>query len=215
MHVSFSPGLLILLLSIQLFCVIPLPAADQEALDSEAALITLNVQDVSMEELANLLSEQIGTSLGLFGYIASTSMTLSVENQPTTAVLNQITKSKGWVWFREDNGQYGISDRAYYERNMIPCGRVMLRVFRPKTITAKKAEQGIQHLLTPNYGSSVADNRTNKLIVYDTPEQIKVIDQRVKELDSRFWRCFTPDYWQLREHRQRTKIQTSQNPSTK
>lgn len=203
MAFSFLPRVFILLLFVQLFCGDNLPAAEQEATDSKASLITLEVQDVSMEELAKLLSEQIGTPLGLFGDIASTTMTLSVENQPTEVVLNQIANPKGWVWFREKNGPYGISTRKHYERNLIPCGRTTQRVFRPNTITAKKAEQGIRHLLTPNVGSSVADNRTNKLIVNDTPEQIKVIGQRVKELDSRFWRHFTPIYWQLKAQRKR------------
>jgi type II secretory pathway component GspD/PulD (secretin) len=204
MAFSFLPRVFILLLFVQLFCGDNLPAAEQEATDSKASLITLDVQDVSMEELANLLSEQIGTPLGLFGGIASTTMTLSVENQPTAAVLNQIANPNGWLWWSEDNGQFGISTRKHYERNMMGCHPPQ-RVYRLKTIKASKAEQAIRHLLTPNVGISVSDNRTNKLIVIDEPAQIKLIDQRVKELDSRFWRHFTLDYWQLREHPKRTK----------
>ncbi len=160
----------------------PAPAAAGGEAPAPSALVTIAMNDGRIESAAAVLSSQAGGSVTIFGKAANTRVTVIAEDQPIDSVLNSIANPGGFVWWRDDNGDYGIGDRDYYEKNILP-GRVIQKVFLPKNIKASELDKAIKGMMTPNVGSSVADDRTNKLIVNDLPQALERIERFIREID--------------------------------
>lgn len=157
--------------------------AQDEAAESNAQnLVTLAMNGGRIEAATAIISSQIGGTVSAFGKISGTQVTVLAENQPVETVLSMLANPNGWVWWREPNGDYGIADREYYERNILPKN-VIQKVFRPNNIKASELDKAIKALITPNVGSSVADDRTNKLIVNDLPQALERIERFIREID--------------------------------
>lgn len=157
------------------------PGGTEEA-PAAQQLVTIALSDGRIESATAILSTQISGSVSIFGKAANTRVTVLAEEQPIESVLNMIANPAGFIWWKEDNGDYGISDREYYERNVLPK-RVIQKVFMPKNIKASELDKAVKALITPNVGSSVADDRTNKLIVNDLPQAIERIERFIREID--------------------------------
>lgn len=149
---------------------------------SAQQLVTIALSDGRIESATAILSTQISGSVSIFGKAANTRVTVLAEEQPIESVLNMIANPAGFIWWKEDNGDYGIADREFYERNILPK-KVIQKVFMPKNIKASELDKAIKALITPNVGSSVADDRTNKLIVNDLPQALERIERFIREID--------------------------------
>ncbi|MCC5876448.1 MAG: type II secretion system protein GspD [Candidatus Sumerlaeia bacterium] len=157
--------------------------AQQGSQGQSGQLVTIGMVDQQINTALSILSDQLPGTVTAFGNVSGNRVTVLAEDQPVESVLNQIANPNGWVWWREDNGDYGIADRDYYERNVLPK-RVIQKVFRPNNVQASELDRAIKGLLTPNnVGSSVADDRTNKLIVDDLPQAIERIERFIREID--------------------------------
>lgn len=149
---------------------------------ASGGMVTVATSDGKIDSVLAIISTQIEGSVSPFGKVAGNRVTILAEEQPVEAVLNQLANPNGWVWWREDTGDYGISDREYYERTILPK-RVIQKVFRPNNVKASELDRAIKQLLTPNVGTSVADDRTNKLIVNDLPQALERIERFIREID--------------------------------
>lgn len=172
---------------IMMLCAAVLPAQeDGEGPAAPAgngnARVTVATNDGRVDSVLAVISTQIEGTVSPFGKVPGSRVTIIAEEQPVETVLNMLANPNGWVWWREDNGDYGIADREYYERNILPK-RVIQKVFRPNNIKASELDRAIKGLLTPNVGSSVADDRTNKLIVNDLPQALERIERFIREID--------------------------------
>ncbi len=160
----------------------PARSQDDGAGPAAQQIVTLAMNDGKIETAVAILSSQIDGNVSVFGGAAGARVTVLMEDQPIESALSAIANPNGFVWWREDNGDYGIADREYYERNVLP-GRVITKVFRPQNVKASELDQAIRALITPNVGSSVADDRTNKLIINDLPQALERIEAFIREID--------------------------------
>lgn len=160
------------------------PAQEEAATQAAgpAPTVTVATNDGRVDSVLAVISTQITGSVSPFGKVPGSRVTIIAEEQPIETVLNMLANPNGWVWWREDNGDYGIADREYYEKNILPK-RVIQKVFRPNNIKASELDRAIKNLITPNVGSSVADDRTNKLIVNDLPQALERIERFIREVD--------------------------------
>lgn len=187
-HTSFFPmrrnRLAMLLAAGLLAGSLTLPTMAQSDQQGQSGhVVTIGMVDQAVNTALSILSDQIPGTVTAFGNVAGNRVTVLAEDAPIESVLNQIANPNGWVWWREDNGDFGIADKDFYERNILPK-RVIQKVFRPNNVKASELDRAIKGLLTPNnVGSSVADDRTNKLIVDDLPQAIERIERFIREID--------------------------------
>lgn len=156
------------------------PAATPAAVATN--LVTLIMSDGRIEQAAAILAAQVGNGVTVYGKAAGAKVTIIAQDTPIESALDMMANPSGLVWWRDDKGDYGIGDREYYERNVLPT-KVIQRVFRPNNIKASELDRAIKGLITPNVGSSVADDRTNKLIVNDLPQSLERIERFIREID--------------------------------
>jgi type II secretory pathway component GspD/PulD (secretin) len=162
----------------------PPPAEGQPKRKSAARqLIDVAVSDGKIETAILQINSQLqGTKVSHFGKIAEQRVTVIAEQATVQEVLGQIANPKGWVWWEDDDGNFGIGDKEYYER-VILVGQMIQKVFRPNNVKASELDRAVKGLLTPQLGSSVADDRTNKLIVNDLPPALERIERFIREID--------------------------------
>jgi type II secretory pathway component GspD/PulD (secretin) len=144
--------------------------------------LEIALADGRMETFIMQFNSQSPRKLSVYGKVAEQRVTIFADGESAESILNQVANKSGWVWWREDDGSFGLSDKEFYERNILPK-RVIQKVFRPNNIKASELDRAIKGLLTPNVGSSVADDRTNKLIINDLPPQLERIERFIREID--------------------------------
>lgn len=145
--------------------------------------VTVVANDSRIDGVIAMLNSQFEGSVNIYGQVPGERVTVLAEEVTVESALNQIANPKGWVWWAEDNGMdYGLADREYYERNILPK-QVIEKTFRPNNITASDLESAISNLLTPNVGSSIADDRTNQLIISDLPQVLERIESLIRRMD--------------------------------
>lgn len=145
--------------------------------------VTLHLEDSTVGKAAELLWEQTATRINTFDDVGEMPVEeVRVQDATMQDTLNAIANPLGLIWWKEDNGEYGITTRRYYERNILPGGH-MRTVFKLENIDAVEVGDRLKPLLTPNWGSLVADQRTSKVIVTDYPEVLNQMRALVKEWD--------------------------------
>ncbi len=145
--------------------------------------VTVVANDSRIDGVIAMLNSQFEGSVNIYGQVPGERVTVLAEEATIEDALNQIANPKGWVWWQEDDGvNYGLSDREYFERNILPK-QVIEKTFRPNNVTASELESAIQNMLTPNVGRSIADDRTNQLIIEDLPQVLERIERLIRQMD--------------------------------
>lgn len=157
------------------------PKADGDA-PSVSPKVDVAGSETKIETIVAMINQQIPNKLNIYGKVSGQRVNVLADGQPVEDVLSSIANPNGWVWWKEKNGDYGLGDKDYYEKNVL-IGMVVQKVFRPNNIKASELDRAIKGLLTPNTGSSVADDRTNKLIVNDLPSTLERIERFIREID--------------------------------
>ncbi len=161
------------------YAVLPPAASAQE--NNERVTVVAN--DSRIDGVIAMLNSQFEGSVNIYGQVPGERVTVLAEEVNIEDALNQIANPQGWVWWQEDDGvNYGLSDRDYFEQNILPK-QVIEKTFRPNNVTASELESAIQNMLTPNVGRSIADDRTNQLIVEDLPQVLERIERLIRQMD--------------------------------
>lgn len=135
-----------------------------------------------IEQVLTVIQSETGVSITAFGRVPGERISVFERDIELENLLNRITTPKGWVWWRLDDGGYGIADEAWYQSNILPT-LTIIKIFRPDHVRASELQQSISSLLTQGIGSAQPDDRTNKLIVEDLPEVIERIERLIREID--------------------------------
>jgi type II secretory pathway component GspD/PulD (secretin) len=160
----------------------PQPEGEEKAA-AGTPLVTVGMNEGRIEQAASIISSQINMPVNVYGKAAGAKVTVIAQDQPVEAALGMISNPNGFIWWKDAaKGEYGIADKDYYEKNIL-VGQMIQKVFRPNNIKASELDRAIKGLLTPNLGSSVADDRTNKLIVYDLPVSLERVERFIREID--------------------------------
>jgi type II secretory pathway component GspD/PulD (secretin) len=159
------------------------PAAPAAAASPDAEpMIEIAMSQGRMEVFLMQFNSQSTRKLSVYGKVVEARIDVLADNEPAESILNQVANKYGWAWWREDNGDFGMADKDYYTKEVLPK-RVIQKVFRPNNIKASELDKAIKGLLTQNVGSSVADDRTNKLIVNDLAPALERIERFIREID--------------------------------
>lgn len=140
--------------------------------------------DSKMEQVLMALNENQPVTVRPFGKVLEERVTVPRTEMTLEQALAAITQPKGWYYWKLDDGSYGIADKDYFEREVVPR-RFVQKVFQPKNLKASELQKAVQDLLTKGAanGSAVADDRTNKLIVNDLPIVMERIERLLREID--------------------------------
>ncbi len=150
---------------------------------AESKKVDAVYNDLKIEQVALMLSNATGNSITLYGgKVNAARVTVLERNLEFEEVLDKITKPQGWVWFKMDDGSYGISDEGWYRQNILPS-KTIQKIFRPDHVKASELEKAIRPMLSQGISSVTADDRTNKLIVQDLPDIIEKVERLIREID--------------------------------
>lgn len=144
-----------------------------------------NTKEQPIEMIIAIIGEQIPTPrIETFGRTSGERVKLFGQGITLEEAINQIVNQKSWIYWKMENGNYGIADRQYYEQEIVPR-RFVQKVFQPKNLKASELQKAVEDLLTKGAatGSAVADDRTNKLIVNDLPIVMERIERLIREID--------------------------------
>lgn len=150
--------------------------------DPGDAIVTAVFNDNRIEQVLTVIGNQAGVSITPFGKVTGSRVSVLAPEERLERVLTMIAQPQGWVWFKQDDGTYGIADDAWYKANILPT-KVITKIFRPDHVQASELEAAIRPMLTQGISSVTADDRTNKLIVTDLPEVIERIERLIREID--------------------------------
>lgn len=145
-------------------------------------IVEVAASDSPIEDVVAIINRQIPNSLFIHGKLAGQRVSVLADGQPVEEVLSSIANPKGWVWWKEKNGDYGLGDVEFYERNAFRCS-VVQKVFYFCDRKPSELDRLIKGMLTPNIGTSVASDRSHKLIVNDLPSALVRIEKVIHELE--------------------------------
>ncbi|MEO8378006.1 MAG: secretin N-terminal domain-containing protein, partial [Candidatus Sumerlaeota bacterium] len=159
------------------------PAVAAEETSAAPVLVSFGTNGGTIEQAAAQISSIIGAPVNVYGKAAGQKITAFVSDQPVEAALGALANPNGFIWWKDQSkNEYGIADKDYYEKNVL-VNQLIQKTYRPNNIKSSELDRAIKGLLTPNLGSSVADDRTNKLIVYDLPVSQERIERFIREID--------------------------------
>ena len=145
-------------------------------------LITLELKNMDVVEVIKLLS-----SKGGFDVVVSQNVrgriTLFLDEVPIWDALQIVFQTAGLAYVKQDDIIRIITDREYEQQ----YGRKFHERREVKIITLGNATVGEVvrelKLLKSRIGNVVADDRTNSIIILDTPDSIKIMEQALTKLD--------------------------------
>ncbi len=146
-------------------------------------LVTVGMNEGKIEQVAMIIGAQIGTSVDVYGGAVGRRVTIIAQDKTLEDTLDSLTAGNGLVWWKREDGGYGICDKAYYESSVLP-GTTRLEVYTAKGTKAPDLQRMLTelNLLSPNGRSSVdADN--NRVAVTDTPAAHKAIREAIAKLE--------------------------------
>lgn len=139
--------------------------------------------DTGIEIIVAIINQQVPNKVNIRGRASGQRVSVLADGVPVEEVLTTIANGKGWVWWKELDGTYGLGDREYYESNILMRG-VTQKVFRARDHKASELYRAIKPFLTPNVGSAVGDDPSNRLIVNDLPQVIERIERFLGEINA-------------------------------
>ncbi|MDK2972277.1 MAG: ral secretion pathway protein [Candidatus Sumerlaeota bacterium] len=138
--------------------------------------------DAKVEQVLASIGNQAGVSITPFGKVPNSRVSILEKDVCLEDALNKLAQPNGWVWFKNEDGSYGVADEAWYKANILPK-KVITKIFRPDHVKASELEKAIRPMLTQGISSVTPDDRTNKLIISDLPEVIERIERLIREID--------------------------------
>jgi hypothetical protein len=139
--------------------------------------------DARLDQHITVLSRKHGVFIDVLGDIDAERVFNFDAETDLESALDTIARPKGWTWFRNDDGSYGIASEEWYRANLLgPCAS-STKVFQPEHVRAWELESSIRAMLTPSVGRMSFDDRTNKIVVVDDTGAIERIERFICEVD--------------------------------
>ena len=147
---------------------------------------------VSIDQVLLMLKSQSGVTVTPMGLAKGQQIPGPLLKDVTVEeALRAICAQRDWVFWRDRaTGNYSISDRAWYEQNILK-GTVVQRVIRTVNIPAADAAKAVERMKSA-VGEITFDARTNQIFVTDLLPVVEAIERTIRLLDQRvFLRVFT------------------------
>ena len=172
----------ILILTVTLFIFMlgaSLKAQDEPELRGEDKLITLDVKDMEITDVIRMIADQSGlnivTSKNVHGKIS-----IDLEGVRVEDALDAILKVNNCAYIKEGNiiQVYTLAELQQQEQFL----RLITRVFTLRYVRAADIKPMLISLKSEK-GKVEADPKSNRIVVTDTKENIKSIEEAIKAMD--------------------------------
>jgi len=160
----------------------PPPPAPTPGPNGERIVRMASFKDVPIEKALIIVGQQVEIGITPMGKILDSRITIDERDVELETLLDRIAKPHGWVWFKQQDGNYGVADEAWYKANEFGV-RPIQKILRPDHLPVEEVEKIVAPLVSPTRGSVYADSRTNKVIVMDDPPVLEAIADLVREFD--------------------------------
>lgn len=87
--------------------------------DKNSPPVTVATSDGRLGSVCEILSKQTNLTFTLHGTVnGENRVTVLAQNQPLEVVLEIICSPKNWVWWKDSEMSYAMSDQVYYQENI-------------------------------------------------------------------------------------------------
>jgi|HigsolmetaAR203D_1030402.scaffolds.fasta_scaffold00253_12 type IV pilus assembly protein PilQ len=175
--------------------VVKLPPELQDEREYTGERLTLNFQDIETRAVLQLLADTSGQNMVISDSVSG-NVTLRLQNVPWDQALDIVMRTKGLDMRREGNVMYvaPAAEIAARERELLearaqvqelaPLRTEYLQVnYAKASDLARLIKSGSANSLLSERGSVAIDERTNTLLLQDTPERLADIRRLVSTLD--------------------------------
>ncbi|MBX3730120.1 MAG: hypothetical protein KF858_13130 [Candidatus Sumerlaeia bacterium] len=147
-------------------------------------VVRVEFEDAPTSEVLAALVRQAGVKPATaYGKVAESRISFHGRDLCFEDALTQLSKPRSWVWFRNDDGTYGVSDEAWYRSNTLCGPRPVPLIVRCRHQDPEELVEVLRPLLTEGIGSATASPASGKFIIMDMPEVIEELRAIIEELD--------------------------------
>lgn len=134
-----------------------------------------------LQNILQLLQQESGMQMVL-GEGINKKVTFSMDNPTVRSVLETVLPANGLGYAVLDSGVVRIDTAENIRISQQVEVELMKRTFTPVYLDVVELEESLGQLKSPQ-GTIVIDNRSQKVIVEDTPEAIQAMEQLIQQLD--------------------------------
>jgi type II secretory pathway component GspD/PulD (secretin) len=168
----------ITVLSALILCIIMAHPA-QYVFSQEEKFITLDVKDMEIADILRMIADQSGLNI-IASKNVKGAVTISLQNVPVDRALDAILKTNNAGFVKEDSI---IQVYTYPElQQKEQFAQLETRVFRLKNVRATDVRQSLATLNSPR-GKMEVEAKTNSIIVTDTKDNVRCIEDALLQLD--------------------------------
>lgn len=157
------------------------PADGQAAADkvpSAPGRVTFDFKDADIVNVLRIFSTRYGINI-VAGPEVQGKVTIRLTDVPWEAALKLILESNNYSYIKQNNVVRVIS------RDQLDKEPLETQVFPLSYARATEVVNSVTHLLTPTRGQIKPDDRSNTLVVTDTPAKLAQIEAIINRLDKR------------------------------
>ncbi|MBD3671581.1 MAG: type IV pilus secretin PilQ [Gammaproteobacteria bacterium] len=168
--------------------------AAQEEMEYQGEKLTLNFQDIEVRAVLQIIADFTGMNIVASDSVSG-NITLRLKDVPWDEALDIILKTKGLgmrqmgsIVMVAPNDEIAARDKAELEaqkqrEQLSPLQNTSIQINYAKANDIATLLKSEQNSLMSSRGTVSIDERTNKLLIKETPENLREINRLVKELD--------------------------------
>lgn len=178
--IIFKNKIISTLLITLLISYIPILLLAQEDITSTRnSIISINLKDVSINNMLNVLSEKTGMKFVVDPAIKNRKITVKLNNILSNKAVSAIMESNGLGYKKLE----GIDVYMVNDYNKIMAQTAIIKRISCQFANAEKLQNIISQIVTKGFGVVLSDSRTNSLIIKENPENMKKLENLISELD--------------------------------
>jgi len=136
-----------------------------------------------LRDLVEVLEDEYATTITLLGVADLKSVRYELGSGSLEDHLLVICEVNDLKYWKQLDGSCAIADKEFYEHQFFCGGRGIIKVVRPKHLTAQELLDHLKIHLTPDFGVITIDESANKMIIQDEPEVIQFMLDLIDDLD--------------------------------
>ncbi len=168
-----------LLITLLIFYIPILLLAQEDITSTRNSTISINLKDVSINNMLNVLSEKTGMKFVVDPAIKNRKITVKLNNILSNKAVSAIMESNGLGYKKLE----GIDVYMVNDYNKIMAQTAIIKRISCQFASAEKLQKIISQIVTKGFGVVLSDSRTNSLIIKENPGNMKKLETLISELD--------------------------------
>ncbi|MFA5094528.1 MAG: secretin N-terminal domain-containing protein [Candidatus Omnitrophota bacterium] len=142
-------------------------------------VVNIDAQNVSIEEILKMIADQSGMSLVLSTDVTG-EITVKLDNVSATQALDSVLKASNYLYAIDDGiiRVYSLQDSQQQER----FASLQTKVVTLEYTDVAELKSILLSMKTPR-GRIEINERSNQVIITDTPDKVKEVEDALKQLD--------------------------------